>query len=135
MIKLNALARSLRNAAVAGLGMVALTTPGFAADPIKVGFSMALTGPVSPNGKQLLLPLELWRDDVNAKGGLLGRPVDAPPEDDKMGRAFDLLTSAADTGFAPAAVPMHRFFKQTRPQARPARPSTSGIDLGDEPAY
>src|SRR6195256_2601980 len=47
-----------------------------AADPIKVGFSMALTGAVAPNGKQNLLALELWRDDVNAKGGLLGRPVE-----------------------------------------------------------
>ena len=46
------------------------------ADPIKVGFSMALTGAVAPNGKQLLLALEIWRDDVNAKGGLLGRPVE-----------------------------------------------------------
>ncbi len=43
-----------------------------AADPIKVGFSMALTGAVAPNGKQNLLALEIWRDDVNAKGGLLG---------------------------------------------------------------
>ena len=50
--------------------------PAIAADPIKVGFSMALTGAVAPNGKQLLLALEIWRDDVNAKGGLLGRPVE-----------------------------------------------------------
>jgi branched-chain amino acid transport system substrate-binding protein len=35
-----------------------------------------LTGAVAPNGKQLLLALEIWRDDVNAKGGLLGRPVE-----------------------------------------------------------
>ena len=48
-----------------------------AADPIKIGFSMALTGGVAPNGKQLLAALELWRDDVNQKGGLLGRPVAA----------------------------------------------------------
>ena len=34
---------------------------------------------------------------------LLERPVDSPPEDDKMGRAFDLLISAANAGFAPAA--------------------------------
>jgi branched-chain amino acid transport system substrate-binding protein len=46
-----------------------------AAEPIKVGFSMALTGSVAPNGRQLLSALEIWRDDVNAKGGLLGRPV------------------------------------------------------------
>ena len=64
-------------AAVVGavaLAAVALTSPALAADPIKVGFSMALTGGVAQNGKQLIIALELWRDDVNAHGGLLGRP-------------------------------------------------------------
>ena len=50
-------------------------TPAVAADPVKIGFSMGLTGANAPNGKQLLVALELWREDVNAKGGLLGRPV------------------------------------------------------------
>ena len=58
------------------------SAPVRAADPIKVGFSMALTGAVAPNGKQNLLALELWRDDVNAKGGLLGRPVELVYYDD-----------------------------------------------------
>jgi branched-chain amino acid transport system substrate-binding protein len=59
------------------------TVPARAADPIKVGFSMALTGAVAPNGKQNLLALEIWRDDVNAKGGLLGRPVELVYYDDQ----------------------------------------------------
>jgi branched-chain amino acid transport system substrate-binding protein len=54
-----------------------------AADPIKVGFSMALTGSVAPNGRQLLIALEIWRDDVNAAGGLLGRPVELVYYDDQ----------------------------------------------------
>ena len=54
-----------------------------AAEPIKVGFSMAITGAVAQNGKQLLIALELWRDDVNAKGGLLGRPVELVYYDDQ----------------------------------------------------
>ena len=62
-------------AAVTGLLLVA-QTPASAAEPIKVGLSMAMTGGVAQNGKQLLLALQLWRDDVNAKGGLLGRPVE-----------------------------------------------------------
>src|SRR6202040_3112993 len=61
----------------------AALAPSRAADPIKVGFSMALTGAVAPNGKQLLLALEIWRDDVNAKGGLLGRPVELVYYDDQ----------------------------------------------------
>src|SRR6266581_5859995 len=57
--------------------------PAHAADPIKVGFSMALTGAVAPNGKQNLLALEIWRDDVNAKGGIMGRPVEFVFYDDQ----------------------------------------------------
>ncbi len=57
--------------------------PAHAADPIKVGFSMALTGAVAPNGKQNLLALEIWRDDVNAKGGIMGRPVELVYYDDQ----------------------------------------------------
>ena len=52
-------------------------------DPIKVGFSMSLTGAVAPNGRQLLTALEIWRDDVNAAGGLLGRPVELVYYDDQ----------------------------------------------------
>jgi branched-chain amino acid transport system substrate-binding protein len=44
-------------------------------EPIKIGFSMALSGPLSPNGKQALLGMKIWEDETNAKGGLLGRPV------------------------------------------------------------
>src|SRR4029434_6129129 len=36
---------------------------------------MALTGPLSPNGKQALLGMKIWEEEVNGKGGLLGRPV------------------------------------------------------------
>jgi branched-chain amino acid transport system substrate-binding protein len=57
--------------------------PIHAADPIKVGFSMALSGGVAPNGRQMLIALEIWRDDVNAKGGLLGRPVELVFYDDQ----------------------------------------------------
>src|ERR1700730_7757300 len=60
-----------------------LHTPASAAEPIKVGFTMAMTGGVAQNGKQLLIALQLWRDDVNAKGGLLGRPVDLVYYDDQ----------------------------------------------------
>jgi branched-chain amino acid transport system substrate-binding protein len=54
-----------------------------AAEPIKLGFSMALTGGVAVNGKQCLLALQIWRDDVNEKGGLLGRPVELVYYDDQ----------------------------------------------------
>lgn len=39
-----------------------------AKDPIKIGFGMSLTGPLSANGKSSLLAMKIWEDDVNAKG-------------------------------------------------------------------
>jgi branched-chain amino acid transport system substrate-binding protein len=53
------------------------------ADPIRIGLGMALTGGLSANGKPALLALQIWKDDVNKKGGLLGRPVDLVYYDDK----------------------------------------------------
>jgi branched-chain amino acid transport system substrate-binding protein len=54
-----------------------------AADPIRIGFGMAQTGPLAANGKSALLAMEIWRDDANAKGGLLGRPVEYVTYDDQ----------------------------------------------------
>ncbi len=61
----------------------ALARPAAAAEPIKVGCSMAMTGSVAGIGKQILLALQIWRDQVNAKGGLLGRPVALDCYDDQ----------------------------------------------------
>jgi branched-chain amino acid transport system substrate-binding protein len=44
-------------------------------DPIKIGYAISLTGPVAPFAKSMLLAHQIWQDDINAKGGLLGRPV------------------------------------------------------------
>jgi branched-chain amino acid transport system substrate-binding protein len=67
----------------------ALILPGAAkaAEPIKVGMTMALTGGVAPIGKQVLAGLQIWRDDVNAKGGVLGRPVQLVFYDDQSNPA------------------------------------------------
>jgi branched-chain amino acid transport system substrate-binding protein len=50
--------------------------------PVKIGFSMALTGGLAGGGKGALIAMEIWRDDVNKKGGLLGRPVELVYYDD-----------------------------------------------------
>lgn len=55
--------------------------------PIRVGLSMAQTGPLSGAGKSGLLALQIWRDDVNARGGLLGRPVELVAYDDQSNPA------------------------------------------------
>ena len=53
-----------------------------AAEPIKIGFSMALTGGLAGAGKGALIAMEIWKDDINKKGGLLGRPVELVYYDD-----------------------------------------------------
>jgi len=58
-----------------------------AADPIRVGLSISLTGPTAPAGKQVLAGLEIWRDAVNSKGGLLDRPVELIYYDDQSSPA------------------------------------------------
>jgi len=58
-----------------------------AADPIKSGLGMALTGGLSANGKPALLAMQIWKDDVNKKGGLLGRPVELIYYDDQTNPA------------------------------------------------
>jgi branched-chain amino acid transport system substrate-binding protein len=54
-----------------------------AAEPVRIGFGMSLTGPLAPGGKQCLLAMEIWRDEINAKGGLIGRPVELISYDDQ----------------------------------------------------
>jgi branched-chain amino acid transport system substrate-binding protein len=57
-------------------------------NPIRIGFSIAQTGPLSGAGKSGLLALQLWRDDVNARGGLLGRQVELVVYDDQSSPAM-----------------------------------------------
>ena len=56
-------------------------------EAIRIGFSMALTGGLAPNGKSALLAQKIWEEDINAKGGLLGRPVKLIYYDDKSSPA------------------------------------------------
>jgi branched-chain amino acid transport system substrate-binding protein len=65
------------------VGAWGAVSPALAADPIKIGFGMALTGGLAVNGKAALLSINIWKDDVNAKGGLLGRPVQLIYYDDQ----------------------------------------------------
>lgn len=52
-------------------------------DPIKIGFGMALTGALAGGGKQALVAMQIWADDINAKGGLIGRQVELIFYDDQ----------------------------------------------------
>ncbi len=61
--------------------------PASAAEPIKIGFGMALTGGLAANGKAALLAMQIWEEETNAKGGLLGRPVKLIYYDDQSNPA------------------------------------------------
>jgi branched-chain amino acid transport system substrate-binding protein len=82
--------RALVCAAAAALASLLVASAPAAAQsgaPIKIGYSMALTGGLAPNGKSALLAQKIWEEDVNRKGGLLGRPVRLVYYDDKSAPA------------------------------------------------
>jgi len=70
-------------AALATCAMFVVSASAQSKEPIKIGFSMALTGPLAANGKQTLLGMKIWEEETNAKGGLIGRPVKLVYYDDQ----------------------------------------------------
>ncbi len=119
--------RITRRSINAGLGAALISpalgrAPAFAqgAAPIKIGFSMALTGPLAANGKQALLGAQIWQDEVNAKGGLLGRQVQLVNYDDQSNPStvpgiytklldvdkVDLIVSGYATNMVAPAIPI-----------------------------
>ncbi len=94
--------------------------PARAAQPITIGFSMELTGPLSVVGRTGLLAMQIWVDDINKKGGLLGRPVKLDYYDDQSNPSLvpgiytklididkvDLLISSYGTNLTVPAMPI-----------------------------
>ena len=89
-----------------------------AAQPIKIGFSVSLTGGLASSGKANLLAQQIWQEKINGEGGLLGRQVQLVYYDDQSNAAtvpgiyaklldvdkVDLLMGAA-TNLIVAAMP------------------------------
>ena len=70
-------ALALATCVVAGLTLASLgDVAAQAGKPIKIGFGMALTGGLAGNGQGALVAMQIWKDDINKAGGLLGRPVE-----------------------------------------------------------
>jgi branched-chain amino acid transport system substrate-binding protein len=106
-------------AALCAAALVLACAPGSAAEPIKIGLSLSLTGATAPAGRQVQAGLEIWRDHVNARGGLLGRPVELVYYDDQANPAnapgiyaklmgidkVDLLIGPYSTNVIAAALP------------------------------
>ena len=73
---------------VVTLGLALLTsaltraaTP--AGDPVKIGFFMSVTGRDASFGETALRGVRLAIDDLNAAGGILGRPAELVVEDNR----------------------------------------------------
>lgn len=88
--------------------------------PLKVGFTMALTGGLAGNGKAALMTIQMWADEMNAKGGLLGRKINFVHYDDQSNPSnipglytklidvdrVDLLVSPYGTNLIAPAMPI-----------------------------
>jgi branched-chain amino acid transport system substrate-binding protein len=88
--------------------------------PVTIGFSMALTGSLAVNGKSGLLAMQIWAEEQNKKGGLLGRPVKLIFYDDQTNSSLvpgiytklldvdkvDLVVSGYGTNIAAPAMPV-----------------------------
>src|SRR5215813_2041474 len=58
-----------------------------AQEPIKIGFGVSLTGGLASSGKAHLMSKQIWAEEINAKGGLLGRPIKLVYYDDQTNAA------------------------------------------------
>ena len=99
---------------------LALVAPVHAQQPLKIGFGMSLTGPLAGNGKAALIAMQIWAEDVNAKGGILGRKVELVYYDDQTNPStvpsiysklldvdkVDLLVSGYGTNVIAPAMPI-----------------------------
>lgn len=72
---------------VLGIGAGAAATfsigRAYAADPLKFGASLSMTGRFSDSAKYVQEGYVLWAEQVNAKGGIKGRPVEVVTYDDE----------------------------------------------------
>jgi len=64
-----------------------LSVSALAQQPVKIGIGISQTGTLGGGGQAALLALRMWVDDVNQKGGLLGRKVELIAYDDQSSAA------------------------------------------------
>lgn len=65
-----------------GATMALAVASAFAADPIKIGSVLSVTGPAGSLGDPELKTLQLYVEDINKKGGVLGRQLQLVSYDD-----------------------------------------------------
>jgi branched-chain amino acid transport system substrate-binding protein len=87
MFRLRGLLAGFALVAAASLPIAATAQQTPSGEPIKIGFGMGLTGGLAAAGKAALLGIKIWEEEINAKGGLLGRPVKLIYYDDQSSPA------------------------------------------------
>src|SRR5687768_10974081 len=75
-------------AGILGILLIAASGMAVAQQTVKIGMSMPQTGSLGAGGQAALLALRMWVEDVNAKGGLLGRKVEFIVYDDQTNPAL-----------------------------------------------
>ena len=121
--------RACRDTLARWLGMLVVCLSMFAASvadaqtstpPLRIGFSIARSGVAAGNGTAGLLAMKMWAEDVNQKGGILGRKVDLVYYDDQSNATLvpgiysklldvdkvDLVVSPYGTNFVAPAMPI-----------------------------
>ncbi|MFC3694059.1 ABC transporter substrate-binding protein [Chenggangzhangella methanolivorans] len=73
---------TFRIASIAALAL-GLAAPAFAADTIKIGVNQPLTGPFAASGAYVVNGAKIAADEVNARGGVLGKKIELVVEDNK----------------------------------------------------
>lgn len=73
----------MKRALKLGLILGGLLAGAFAAEPVKIGFFMSITGRDASFGEVSLRGARLAVDELNAAGGVLGRPVELVVEDNR----------------------------------------------------
>lgn len=79
--------RQIKTTALAALMSATALTTVYAADPIKIGVVTPLSGTYAGIGQQVKWGLELATKEVNAAGGIMGRPVELIFEDEEANPA------------------------------------------------
>jgi branched-chain amino acid transport system substrate-binding protein len=105
---------------VAGAALVLCAFAVQAAEPIKIGSVLSVTGPAAFLGDPELKTLQMYVDDINKKGGVIGRPLQLVHYDDgsDAGKAngftkrlidddkVDILIGGTTTGATMSAAPL-----------------------------
>ena len=92
----------------------------FAAEPIKIGSVLSVTGPAAFLGDPELKTLQMYVEDINKKGGVLGRPLELVHYDDGSDASkansfakrlieddkIDVLVGGTTTGSTMSMVPL-----------------------------